>query len=87
MMLITRVNFEKELGPQVKGFAKDPNYTGKIIRIKAAGPYYRHAGFQVPRVETIAAHFAEVEVLEGNRWIPLRSNGDSLEDLLKKHCK
>ncbi len=57
------------------------------MRIKAASPYYRHAGLQIPRVETIAAHFAEVEVLDEGQWILLKRDDDPLDDLLEKHCK
>jgi len=53
---------------QVRSFAKNEEYSGKTIRIKVARPYFMNKGMALPRVESQAAHFAKVEILdeEGN---------------------
>jgi hypothetical protein len=71
-----RTNFEKNIGPQVELYAKEEGYAGKVIRIPVEGPFFRHAGMQVPRVESFIPHFAEVEVLTDGKWIPLRETGE-----------
>lgn len=78
-----RTNFESSVGPQVKMYATHEGYAGKVIRIKVRGPYFRHAGMQVPRVESFVPHFAPVEVLKGDEWLalskPANLSGDSSE--------
>ncbi len=66
-------NFEDNLGPQVKNYAEDPDYAGKVIRIKSEGPFFRNAGMAVSRVTSVLPHFSNhVEVLEGDNWINVR---------------
>ncbi len=66
-------NFEDNVGPQVSDYAKNPNYAGKIIRIKSEGPFFRNAGMAVQRVTSVLPHFANhVEVLDGDNWINVR---------------
>ncbi len=67
-------NFEDNLGPQVRHYATDKDYAGMIVRIAIAGPYFRHAGFQVPRVTCMMPHFVKPEILiskvnEPEQWV------------------
>lgn len=71
--VLMQTNFEKEIGPQVRLYANEKGYAGMIIRIAVPGPYYAHAGMQVPRVTSILPHYASVEVLEENQWISLEA--------------
>jgi len=71
-------NFEREIGPQVSLYAVEAGYAGVVIRILVPGPYYRHAGFQVPRITSVLPHYAMVEVLDGDTWL-------SLQEYRRKH--
>lgn len=74
----TATQFEDQLmydgdHSQVKNHAKMEGYSGKIIRLKVKGPYFMSKGMAAPRVESQAAHFAEVEVLnESGDWEVLK---------------
>ncbi len=71
-------NFEDSVGPQVEQFAQDPNYAGKIIRIAVEGPFFKNAGFPIPRVVSICHHFANtVDVKEGDEWVNVRKYLDT----------
>ncbi len=67
----TKTNFEDSIGSQVVQYSKTDGYAGKVIRIKVEGQWFKDAGFQVPRVESISAFYANVEVLEGNQWFSI----------------
>ena len=72
-LIRVETNFEDKVGPQVQDYAKDPSYAGKIIRIKVEGPFFRNAGFQVPRVTSVLPHFANhVEVLNSDNWVSVK---------------
>lgn len=66
-----RTNFEETIGPQVQEYSHSEGYSGKIIRIKVQGPWFKKGGISVPRIESLSPFYAEVEVLENNEWFPL----------------
>jgi hypothetical protein len=70
-------NFEVNIGPQVQSYSEEPGYAGVVIRVKCPGPYFSRKGFQVPRITSMTAMFAEVEILDGENWL-------SLEEYTKK---
>jgi hypothetical protein len=76
-LVALRTNFEITVAPQVSMYAQQEGYAGVVIRIKVPGPYYRNAGLQVPRIESILPHYAEVEVLNNGEWTALDSYLDS----------
>lgn len=62
--------FERQ-DSQVKHFANQEEYSGKIIRFKVLGPYFMYKGLQNPRVESQCAHFTKVEVFENGSWVEI----------------
>lgn len=62
-------NFEDHVGPQIEEYSKTKGYSGKIIRFKVAGPYYKDAGMAVKRVTSIVPHFVEIEIKEEEEWL------------------
>lgn len=62
-------NFEDHIGSQVEQYSKTEEYSGKIIRLRVTGPYYRDAGMAVRRVTSVVPHFVEVEIKEGEGWL------------------
>lgn len=69
----TRTNFETTIGDQVEMFSNDPGYAGKVIRITVEGPWFKAGGFAVPRIESITAFYAKIEIKDGDNWIPFET--------------
>ncbi len=66
----TDTNFESSFGPQVQLYAHNPDYAGRVIRIKVEGPFFRGAGMAVPRVTSVLPHYAtHVEIFCDNDWV------------------